>query len=394
MMDPVARVFAMDSRKRITILVIDDDPEILDLITMVLRREYIVVKATSGSEAMEIIQKNAPALVLTDQWMGDVTGIEILAYLHEKHPEVGRVLITGFPDLQVVKDAINKGHVHRFITKPWEMDEMRSIVAEEVERHRALVEHRHLLNDLMTKNKELTLANEEIMAQKRRLEELNQEYKEQSQIAIELSEKFAQAHLELLEAQEEIQKKNKQLQKANRELEKLSVTDGLTGFYNFRHLEVLLEREIGRASRYNLQMTCMMVDLDDFKKVNDTYGHLFGDEVLRTVAGIVQKNIRETDLPARYGGDEFFVILPHTDLEQARALAQRIFDDIQDYDFKPGNDLHFQQKVSIGLASFEADRIQGREQMIEWVDSALYQAKRAGRNMIVIYNAPEADVTG
>ncbi len=381
----------MDAQKRITILIIDDDPEILDLITMVLRREYNVIKASSGNEALEIIKKDTPALVITDQWMGDVTGIEVLGYLHENHPEVGRVLITGFPDLQVVKDAINKGHVHRFITKPWEMDEMRSIVAEEVRRHSALVEHQRLLDDLVKKNEELTLANEEIMAQKRRLEELNQEYKEQSQIAIELSEKFAQAHLELLEAQEEIQKKNKQLEKANRELEKLSVTDGLTGFYNFRHLAVLLEREIGRASRYNLQMTCMMVDLDDFKKVNDTYGHLFGDEVLRTVSGIILQNIRETDLPARYGGDEYFVILPHTDLEQARALAQRIFDDIQDYVYQPRTGLHFQQQVSIGLASFEADKIATREQMVERVDSALYQAKRTGRNTIVVYDASQID---
>ena len=112
------------------ILVIDDEKEIRDLIGFVLRYEYEVIIASSGKEAIEIIDNGENlAAVLTDHWMDGLTGTEILAYLHKNKPEIGRILITGFPDLQVIKEAINKGHIHRFITKPWEVEELREIIA-------------------------------------------------------------------------------------------------------------------------------------------------------------------------------------------------------------------------------------------------------------------------
>jgi len=369
------------------ILVIDDEKEIRDLIGFVLRYEYEVIIASSGKEAIEIIDNGENlAAVLTDHWMDGLTGTEILAYLHKNKPEIGRILITGFPDLQVIKEAINKGHIHRFITKPWEVEELREIIAEEVRRHDALVRQKQLMEDLVIKNEELTKVYEEVMFQKRRLEDLNREYKEQSQIAIELSEKFAKAHLELLDAQEMIEKKNRELEQANSKLEVLSVTDGLTGFFNHKYLNSILDQEIGRAKRYNLDLSCMMVDLDNFKGVNDNFGHLFGDFVLKTSSAIIKKNIRETDLPARYGGDEFFIILPHTDIKKAYSLATRIREDIQSYPYVPAKDKKLEQKASIGLANLEKNEEDTKTKLIERVDLALYEAKGMGKNTTVIYS--------
>lgn len=369
------------------ILVIDDEKEIRDLIGFVLRRIFDVVLASSGEEALKLIEKENFAVVLTDHWMEGITGIDILEYLHTNKPDIGRVLITGFPDLQIIKDAINNGHVHRFITKPWEVEELREIILEEVKRHDALVVRNQLLEDLMIKNEELTKVYEEGMFQKRRLEELNKEYKEQSQIAIELSEKFAKAHLELLNAQEIIERKNLELEEANKKLEVLSVTDGLTGFFNHKQLNKILEQEIGRAKRYDLELTCIMVDLDDFKAVNDNYGHLFGDFVLKTTSKIINKNIRETDFPARYGGDEFFIILPHTGIEKAHQLAKRIHNDIQEYPYVPAKDKWHKQRASIGLASLDSDGISTKMDLINCVDSAMYEAKKEDNSSIIIFDS-------
>ena len=368
------------------ILIVDDDPDTLHLLKAVLHRQYNVLAASSGEQALALIKDKTIALVLTDQWMEGMTGIELLTHFREQQPDAGRILITGFAELQVVKDAINKGHVSRFVSKPWEVEEIRNLVADEIERYSFKAERLRLITDLLRKNDELMMANEEIMYQKRRLEELNRELKEQSQVAIKLSEKFAKAHIDLLKAHEEIERKNKQLELANKELERLSITDALTGFYNRRHLAELLENEIGRARRYDLELTCMMVDLDDFKKINDTYGHPFGDKVLQTIAGLILHNIRDTDFPFRYGGDEFFVLLPHTDIEQASALATRITGDIKSHAFEPvaGRTVH--QNISIGLASFSTGEMASKEELIDRVDIALYRAKEAGRDTIIVYN--------
>lgn len=374
----------MEKETKYYVLIVDDEQDTLDLLGAVLRRRYNVLKADSGEQAKKILQENDIALVLSDQWMGGMSGIELLTWMREKAPDAGRILITGFAEMQIVKDAINKGHVHRFVSKPWEVDEIRNIVADEIERYRFKAERLQLLNDLIRKNDELMQANDEIMYAKRRLEELNRELKEQSEIAIELSEKFAKAHVDLLKAHEEIARKNKQLEIANRELERLSITDELTSFYNKRYLGELLDNEIGRAKRYDLKLTCMMVDLDYFKTVNDTFGHLFGDLVLRTIAQLIQKNIRDTDFPIRYGGDEFFILLPHTDIEQAAYLAERISRDARNYLFTPTKDRTYQQKISVGLTALELTTDQTKEDMIARVDQALYQAKDAGRDRICV----------
>jgi diguanylate cyclase (GGDEF)-like protein len=375
----------MNEPEPFNILIVDDDEEGLDLLAYVLRRDYTIKKATSGEQALEVIADGDIQMVISDHWMTGMSGIDLLQILLEKQPEIVRILISGFKDVRLALEAINKVKVHRYITKPWDPSELRLVVAQEAERYRALHDRSRLMEDLVRKNAELTQANEEIMSQKRQLEELAKEYKEQKEIALGLSEKFAQANLDLLKAQEEVKLKNLKLEAANKKLELLSITDGLTGFYNHRHLHQLLESEVGRATRYHLDLTCLMIDLDKFKQINDTFGHPFGDVVLKTVAKIIREDVRDTDFPARYGGDEFLVILPHTDLEQAVALAERIKADIISHPFVAPGGQDVVQTVSIGVANFAETRAKSKDELIRFVDDSLYRAKQKGRNRIEMY---------
>ncbi|HAE86741.1 TPA: hypothetical protein DCG86_01820, partial [Candidatus Marinimicrobia bacterium] len=132
--------------------------------------------------------------------------------------------------------------------------------------------------------------------------------------------------------------------------------------------------------------TLMMMDLDDFKKINDTHGHLYGDYMLRIVADIIKNNIRMVDIVARYGGEEFTVILANAEKEAAMGTAQRIRQKIAEYPFEQDG-IRASVTVSIGMASFPEDSHDGIS-LIQVADDAMYKAKRAGKNRVEIYHKP------
>ncbi|NLH51107.1 MAG: diguanylate cyclase [Myxococcales bacterium] len=366
------------------ILIVDDEEENLDLLASTLRRGNRIFKARSAEQALEIMAQEEIHLVITDQRMPGMTGTELLIRLQEKYPAVVRMLVTGYGDMDVAVQAINQGRVHRFAAKPWDPGDIKQIVAEELERYDLLTGNERLTRDLIAKNQELLAMNAELERQKAAFEKLANEYRQQRELAIEMSEKFARANLDLIKAQEENKQKNIKLETINRQLEQLSITDGLTGFFNYRQMLVLMDGEIGRARRYNLFLTVMMIDLDRFKIVNDTHGHLFGDTVLRTATRIIRHNIRETDYPTRYGGDEFLIILPHTGTDRAMFLAKRIQADLKGHVFVAPNNDKIHLSASIGIAFFPHPRASNRESLISLVDEALYQAKEQGRDRIVV----------
>jgi len=366
------------------ILIVDDEEENLDLLSSTLRRGNVIFKAGTGEEALEVLKKESVHLVITDHKMPGMTGTDLLSILQEEYPEVGRVLITGYGDMNVAMDAINKGKVHRFVSKPWDPATVKKMVEQELERYRLVIGNKELTEDLIAANVELKETNKQLQEQKVEMEKLAEEYRRQRELAIEMSEKFAKANLELIKMQEEIKLKNVKLESANKKLEQLSITDGLTGFYNHRHMQTIMENEIGRARRYNLSLSVMMIDLDHFKQVNDTHGHLFGDSVLRRATEIIRRNIRETDFPTRYGGDEFLILLPHTGIDRAKFLAKRIFADLKSHPFLPPNGEKFYQTVSIGIAYYPYQQVEDPESLIKLVDEALYQAKEQGRDQIVV----------
>ncbi len=163
-------------------------------------------------------------------------------------------------------------------------------------------------------------------------------------------------------------------------LAEASYHDGLTGVYNRRYLEEAIAKEFNRAQRYNGIMSLVMLDIDHFKIINDTYGHLAGDEVLRTVAKCLDDIARQTDTLGRYGGEEFGVLLPETTLDSARLFAERVRSKVEGILVSYGES-SIQATTSIGIAEFH-DKMVRYEEIIKQADDALYQAKNAGRNCI------------
>ncbi len=167
-----------------------------------------------------------------------------------------------------------------------------------------------------------------------------------------------------------------------RKLEKDSCTDELTGVYNRRHIMAELEKEMNRAQRYEHNLCVMMVDIDNLKRINDAYGHGFGDQILRTFARIFKTATRKIDITGRYGGDEFLVILPETSLKSASLIAQRIQDSIKFYQHNIVGDF-VSCSASFGLFSLQDYESCGMAEFIQKADENLLEAKRTGKNRIV-----------
>ena len=168
------------------------------------------------------------------------------------------------------------------------------------------------------------------------------------------------------------------------ELERLSVTDRLTELYNHGYMQQRLEEELGRAQRFGHTLSLIMLDIDDFKQFNDTYGHPRGDKVLQAVSSIIRQNLREIDVAARYGGEEFVVVLPETDVPGALAVAERIRRSMAQYPFVTGEGAESaMQTVSLGVATYPT-HAGTAARLIETADKAMYEAKRYGKNQVTV----------
>lgn len=164
---------------------------------------------------------------------------------------------------------------------------------------------------------------------------------------------------------------------------KLAVTDGLTGISNRPNMEQSLLSEFERSKRYNSPLSIVLLDVDHFKNVNDSYGHQKGDEILVTFASVLKKFCRANDTAARYGGEEFLMILPQSNAQGAFKIAERVREEIMKMSFV-GNDSKFSVTTSCGVAELNRDYMKNTDQLINVADNAMYEAKNSGRNKTII----------
>jgi len=191
-------------------------------------------------------------------------------------------------------------------------------------------------------------------------------------VAVDVSEEVAH-HAEL-------ERYHRELEDANDQLRKLAVTDELTGLRNRRSFEERLVMEFSLARRRKRELSVLLIDVDNFKTINDRWGHAAGDEVLRRLGTILRTTVRLPDLPARYGGEEFVVLLPESGEESAMGLARRVMQRVatEDWENEP-------LTISVGMASMN-ESLENGFQLVELADEALYAAKRAGKNRVMIHS--------
>lgn len=175
----------------------------------------------------------------------------------------------------------------------------------------------------------------------------------------------------------------KELEKVNADLAVLSQTDGLTKLFNRNHWQHCIEAEFKRYTRSQHSSSLVMLDIDHFKTVNDSYGHLVGDDVIRHLAKVIHEQVRETDICGRYGGEEFVILLADTHLNDAKVFAERLRKTVED-SVVIYNDIEIKYTISLGIAEV-APSYTSVSQWLENVDNALYQSKESGRNRVTIH---------
>ena len=330
----------MDPNPKQNILLVDNRKENLTALHTILGGEgRNIIKATSGSEALRILEKNDIALILLDVHMPDMDGFEtaekIRSVDRSRHVPILFVSSVGADENQIFR-GYEAGAVD-YIFEP--VDPI-----------------------ILTAKVNVFL---ELYRQRRELEE-------KTRFLIKTIEK-QEEYKRIIEGQ-------------NRALKELAIRDGLTGIFNYRHFQELLQREVEYAKRYGNEISCMMLDLDFFKEVNDSHGHLFGDFVLREFADLIAREIRSTDILARYGGEEFVLLLPNIDLDRARFVAEKIRKKVENHVFSQGEKSR-SVTVSIGIyCGKPATNLVGRD-LLRYADKALYQAKEVGRNRVMVFSA-------
>ena len=295
-----------------SILVVDDAPENVMLLSLILKDLGKVSSALSGREAIDKALENPPDLILLDIQMPELDGYDVIRALKEdpKTENVPVIFVTGLSDEGDEEKGLKLGAID-YITKPYKP----AVVIARVRNHLRLREYAM------------------------RLEQLNEE------------------------------------------LERLATTDALTSAYNRRYFMSKRDEEVKRVRRYKRPSSLMMIDVDHFKKINDTFGHDVGDHVLIALVKLLEDKVRQLDTVARIGGEEFAILMPETSEKDALILVNRLLDAARAAAITVADDT-VRFTISVGCTEFDADTVDG-EGILKMADMALYDAKRSGRDQVV-----------
>lgn len=348
------------SDAKCSLLVVDDEPYILSTLAGLLASEFEVLTADNGVTAQKIIAERSVDLILTDQKMPRMSGVQLLEWVRQSSPRTIRLMMTGFAELDEAVEAINKGQVYRYLSKPWRQEELLDVLRGAAHTYQLERDHARLLDELRRLNEQLRGMN------------------------AELEQRVADRTRALEEAYLELEQKNKML-------EKLALTDPLTGLPNRRAMDRLAERELRRRDRYSGPLSIAVIDVDHFKSINERYLLPGGDKVLVDLARALTGSLRTVDFLGRIGGEEFMVIAPETDLAGAPVLGERIRSTVERTTFIYKDEV-IPVRVSLGFAVAAADVTADYENMKHLAAAALSEAKRMGRNRCVFFAMPKLPV--
>ncbi|MGL1933106.1 MAG: diguanylate cyclase [Desulfotalea sp.] len=287
----------------LNVLFVDDEKFTLHSLERLLRKEtYGKYFAEGGADALKIIEETPIHIVISDMKMPEMDGLALLKIVKAKNPEIIRMVLSAYTQTAQLLPCINTGEIFRFITKPLEKNELKNSIRDACEIFLFRHDRAELVQSLEQKSIELRKS---------------------------------------LTRQSETEHK----------LRLLCVVDDLTGLYNRRQLMTALQQTFSESKRYKTDFSCFMLSIDKFKILKDTYGHEFGDVILKDFAQMLKNTIRSADIAFRFGEEDFFVLLPQTELEDAKILRQRIIEICRSRPFGSNDNLH-NITVSIGAVSY------------------------------------------
>jgi diguanylate cyclase (GGDEF)-like protein len=389
-----------------SILVVDDDTNLRKTLADILKVKcYESVVAANGAEAIAAAEKRPFSLALIDLMLPDMAGLEVMARIKTISPLTEAIILTGHASLDTAIEATRQG-AYAYLLKPYQMEELLRLIGHGVEHQQAQEEILRLASfprldpspvieldatgnvtylnpaaerefpDLGEKGQAhpLLLSSADMIAKLRQ-----GKWQGDAIHDSRLGEATYELHISYVREVDLVRVYVLDITRrklAEDELHLLATTDSLTGIANRREFYTILAREVGLAKRYGTPVSLAMYDLDYFKLVNDTFGHDAGDYVLQAVTSLVKENIRAPDFVARWGGEEFMLLMPQLDMGAASNVAERLRLAIAEHDFDKVGKL----TVSFGVTAFESE--DDKNSLLMRVDDALYRAKEHGRNRV------------
>ena len=334
--------------EKIKILYIEDNAENRLLIRRVLETEgYLVLEAEDGISGIRNAQSERPDLILMDIMMPGLDGREVTTRLRSiPHLERTPIIALTASVMKGDRERALAAGCDSYLSKPIDVDRLPDQI-------------------------------EEFLKGKR--ESLNPE--EEVQYLREHNKRLAERLEQKVERLTDISE-------ANKRLADISLTDELTGLPNRRYLNRRLREELAMAKRFKSPLSCIILDLDHFKQINDTLGHQAGDAVLQSLAKVLCVGKREYDVIGRYGGEEFLVLLPQVDAQGAITVAERLREKVEEIDLAAISSRPVRLTISLGVATFNGEAI-SEEDLIRRADDSLYRAKAEGRNCSRVWHGKE-----
>jgi two-component system cell cycle response regulator len=313
---PTKKSFGKSSYKKVRLLIVDDEVDLCEILAHIFyEKGYFIDTTPTVSEAIEKMKNAYYHLMITDIRLPDRSGIELLEVVEKVSPDTAIIVITAFPETETAIRALNSG-AFSYLTKPFSHKELLSAV------DRALAKQNFFLRNM-----------------------------------------------QLLE----------RLRKKKEKLERLSITDRLTGLYNRTYFEEMLNREELRLRRYKRPMAIMMIDINDLKYINDHFGHLKGDMIIKETAKLLRNTCRASDVVTRYGGDEFVILLPETTQKGASSLANSLRKVVREWNLSNSH-----QGINLNLA-FGFASIQNGASLIDAINEAdanMYRDKMSQKALV------------